>query len=272
MVKSAFITLYLLLLVVGAFLTGIIFFSDLQNLTGLAAFLTHLFCAFWFIYIYTMPKGNSNFVSLFVTVASGITLLISFASFKINATGSLVEVYFALAAFIGWLIYHLAYAKQAKDSTGLTIGSQLPEGSFYDGKQTEVKLSEMKGKKLLVFHRGNWCPFCVEQQKDLNAHLDEFKANNTTVVFISSQPPKSKFVSDGIYDLQDADVSYGKKIKISAGRILPLGLTLFGFKTQLHQPYALLLDERNAVIALHKTADYRSRPSAEYFLRYLREA
>lgn len=272
MLKSAFITLYLLFLVVGAVITGSIFFTDLQNLTGFTAFLTHLFCAFWFIYIYTMPKGNSNFVSLMVTVAAGITLLISFASFKINGTGSLTEVYLALVAFIGWLIYNLGYAKQAKDGTGLLIGAELPDGSFTTRTDETIRLSSIKTKKLLVFHRGNWCPFCVEQQKDLNAHLDKFTSNNTAVVFISSQPPKSAFVAEGIYDLQDKDVSYGESISISAGNILPLGLTLFGYKSKLHQPYALLLDEQNKVMAIHKTDDYRKRPSAEYFLRYLNKA
>lgn len=272
MLKSAFITLYLLFLVIGAIVTGSIFFSDPQNLTGFAAFLTHLFCSFWFIYIYTMPKGNSNFVSLMVTVASGITLLISFASFRINGTGSLTEVFLALAAFVGWLVYHLGYAKQAKDATGLSIGTELPNGTFHDQANNAVTLSEIKSKKLIVFHRGNWCPFCVEQQRDLNAHLDAFTKNNTAVLFVSSQPPKSKFAQEGIYDLQDKDVNYGETINLSAGSILPLGLSIFGFKSKLHQPYALLVDEQNKVMAIHKTTDYRTRPSADYFLRYLNEA
>ncbi len=269
MLKSIFITLYLVYLLVGGTITGIHFAQDLSSLTAFAAMLTHVLAAFWFIYIYTMSKANASFMSILISVGAGITTLISFASFKINQDGLALDVMLAAIALLGWLLYNFAYAKQPKDKTGLAIGSALPDGTFVDSNGKSVDLRSIAGKRLLVFHRGNWCPFCVDQKNDLNAKLDEFQRKGTSVVFISSQTPKSKSYVDGIFDLQDLNVAYGEKVGLAAGPILPMGLSLFGFKTRLHQPFAVLVDEQQNIMAIHKTKDYRVRPSAAYFLRYL---
>ncbi|MFT4682576.1 MAG: hypothetical protein ACJAU0_001264 [Flavobacteriales bacterium] len=269
MFKSIFITIYVAYLLIGGIITGIHFAQDLDSLTAFAAMLTHALAAFWFVYIYTMSKANASFMSILITVGSGITALISFASFKINQDGLVIDSILAAIAFFGWFLYNFGYAKQAKDKTGFSIGNLLPDGKLINSEGEAVSIHSISGKCLLVFHRGDWCPFCVDHKNDLNAHLDEFQAKGTSVVFISSQAPKSKAYGEGIYDLQDEDVAYGKQIGLNAGPILPLGLSLFGFKSSLHEPYAVLIDENKKIITFHKSNDYRVRPSASYFLRFL---
>ena len=52
-------------------------------------------------------------------------------------------------------------AQQAPE--GLFIASKAPDFKAKDQKGEEVRLKDLlkKGKVVLVFYRGYWCPFCT---------------------------------------------------------------------------------------------------------------
>lgn len=88
----------------------------------------------------------------------------------------------------------------------LEIGMTAPDFSLKNQNEEEVKLSDFKGKKVLLsFHPLAWTGICTDQMKSLEENYDEFKENNTIPFGISvdSVPCKKAWSDDmGLEKLQ----------------------------------------------------------------------
>lgn len=72
---------------------------------------------------------------------------------------------------------------------GLKIGDKAPDFTIKNSANEVFSLSKAlkKGPVVLVFYRGQWCPFCNKQLSQLNDSLSEIKAKGATVVAISPE-------------------------------------------------------------------------------------
>ena len=270
MLKSIFIALYVVYLTVGAFLTIQGFSSENAAVAWWAAMLGHFFPIGWFIYIYTIKLVNHNFVSLLVTIASGVCALIATAQFYVIGDVSSTPANLAWIAFTGWLCYNFIYARQ-RQSSNFEIGQTF--------NASALGIHEAKTPYcLFVFHRGNWCPFSVEQMKDYTSRLNELNEAQVGVVSISMQTSEKqdKLVSHlgdnvqiQIPGVTEELIAFAKDNGIYRSHALPLGLDIFGFGRHHFLPVSVLVDDKNKIIATHQSSDYRNRPSLDYFLRYL---
>lgn len=70
---------------------------------------------------------------------------------------------------------------------GVTTGDQAPEFDLAVSQDERVRLADFRGRRnvLLVFHPLAFTPVCEEEALDLQAHLDEFDAAETELVFVS---------------------------------------------------------------------------------------
>lgn len=270
MLKSIFIALYVVYLVVGAFLTIQGFSAENAAVAWWAAMLGHFFPIGWFVYIYTAKLVNHNFVSLLITIASGVCALIATAQFYVIGDVSNTPAILAWIAFSGWLIYNFIYARQTKSA-------MFQVGGTFNAAALGVHDSEMP-YTLYVFHRGNWCPFCMEQMKDYTSRVDELNQAEVGIVSVAMQTAakQDKMVSKlganvqvRITGVTDELMEFAEASGIYRRNALPLGLDFLGFGRDHFLPVSILVDDKNKIIALHQSADYRERPSLDYFLRYL---
>jgi len=75
----------------------------------------------------------------------------------------------------------------------LKIGDQAPDFQILDQNGKEFKLSEQKGKKvLLAFHPLAWTSVCKKQMKQMESNTYKFKEKNTVFVAISVDPIPTK--------------------------------------------------------------------------------
>ena len=65
-------------------------------------------------------------------------------------------------------------------------GFTLPDAS---GQPVSLAALLASGPVVLVFYRGNWCPYCNVQLRAYNQALASFKAFNATLVAVSPQTP-----------------------------------------------------------------------------------
>jgi peroxiredoxin len=81
---------------------------------------------------------------------------------------------------------------QGQKPEGLFINSKAPEFKLKDQSGLDVSLKELrkKGPVVLLFYRGNWCPFCNRQLKSLQDSLELIYAKGAQVVAIT--PEKSE--------------------------------------------------------------------------------
>ena len=71
----------------------------------------------------------------------------------------------------------------------LKAGAQAPEFELPDHKGKLIRSADLlaRGKLMVVFFRGRWCPYCVTQLEMLNEQLPQFAERGMNVVAISPQ-------------------------------------------------------------------------------------
>ena len=71
----------------------------------------------------------------------------------------------------------------------LTVGAMAPQFELqdHDGKLVSSSALLAKGRLVLCFIRGRWCPFCVGQMEAMNLILPQIEQAGATLVAISPQ-------------------------------------------------------------------------------------
>jgi len=71
------------------------------------------------------------------------------------------------------------------------VGEPAPEFTLADQRGEQVSLAELlrDGPVVLVFYRGEWCPYCNLQLRTFQAHLGQLAEHGAQLVAISPQTP-----------------------------------------------------------------------------------
>ena len=77
----------------------------------------------------------------------------------------------------------------------LPVGSRMPESQLQDHDNKSFSSSDQlaKGRLVLCFIRGRWCPFCVAQMEAMNLVLPEIDQAGARLVAISPQIVQQSF-------------------------------------------------------------------------------
>lgn len=71
----------------------------------------------------------------------------------------------------------------------LLVGKKLPAFSAVHEDGSIVNSSELRGKPtVLLFVRGNWCPFCTKQVEEITAHYKDLTDLGARLIFITPKP------------------------------------------------------------------------------------
>lgn len=83
------------------------------------------------------------------------------------------------------------FAQEAPE--GLFLNSKAPDfkGKDQNGKDVRLKDLLKKGKVVLVFYRGEWCPYCNKNLQRLQDSLQLIKDKGATVIAITPEQPES---------------------------------------------------------------------------------
>jgi peroxiredoxin len=77
----------------------------------------------------------------------------------------------------------------------LPVGSKIPQFQLPDQNGKNISSDDLlaKGRLVLCFIRGRWCPFCVAQMEAMNAILPEIEKAGASLAAISPQTVKQSF-------------------------------------------------------------------------------
>ena len=83
------------------------------------------------------------------------------------------------------------YAQEAPE--GLFLNSKAPDFKAKDQNGNDVRLKDLlkKGKVVLVFYRGEWCPYCNRNLKKLADSLQLIVDKGATLVAVSPEKPEN---------------------------------------------------------------------------------
>ncbi|MFC4812894.1 peroxiredoxin-like family protein [Paenibacillus sp. GCM10023250] len=86
---------------------------------------------------------------------------------------------------------YLQYLRDQGAGKGLDIGETAPDFTLEDATGKWITLSEelKKGPVILIFYRGEWCPFCNLQLKAYDRIMGDIKSAGAQLIAISPQTP-----------------------------------------------------------------------------------
>jgi peroxiredoxin len=179
----------------------------------------------------------------------------------------------------------IVYAQEKKPE-GLFINSKAPEFSIKDqnGKQVSLKEIRKKGPVVLVFYRGNWCPYCNKQLKRLEDSLQLIKDKGAELIAISPEAQEGisktaektkaaySLISDSDAKIMKAyDVVYRVDDKALA-RYKSFDIDLSATNgqnpknTSLPVPAVYIISKEGTIKYRYFNEDYKKRPSVKEIL------
>jgi peroxiredoxin len=88
--------------------------------------------------------------------------------------------------------------KSVNQAKGLKVGDAILDFSAIDvfGKTHTLSSLTRKGKVVIIFIRGQWCPFCNKHLKELQEQFHQIYKKDASVVVVT--PEKSEFIKKTI--------------------------------------------------------------------------
>ena len=85
------------------------------------------------------------------------------------------------------------YATSQEAPEGLFLNSKAPDFKAKDQNGNEIRLKDLlkKGKVVIIFYRGQWCPYCNKYLSKLADSLQLIKDKGATVVAITPELPEN---------------------------------------------------------------------------------
>lgn len=154
-----------------------------------------------------------------------------------------------LLTVLSLLFLHVAFGQEKPE--GLFINSKAPEIKAKDQNGNDVVLKDLrkKGNVVVVFYRGNWCPYCSRFLKKLQDSLDFIRAKGAQLIVITpesgagidSSAAKSGAQFPIISD-KDMKISNGYKVAFKVdektlGRYKMSGIDLLKNNNQIKNAY-----------------------------------
>ena len=216
-------------------------------------------------FLFKSPRTPRHPVEYSSLCGLGLVMTIAI-SFRYGQAAGAIHVWAGIT-LLAWLIYLRWYSVfRSRDTRLLKVGSQLPEFSLESLDGTTVSSRDfMTGPHLLLFYRGNWCPFCTAQIEELAASYQRLEKMGLTVVLISPQPIEknqqmaARFQIPMIF-LRDPGGMAAKQLGIMHEWGTPMGLQILGYESDSVLPTLLITDAKGSIIFSDQTDNYRVRP------------
>jgi peroxiredoxin len=270
--KAVYISAFVTFVLVASGYSG---WRALQGpwLPWVGALLTTLPSALFFVRIYTIGgvARTSPRMSGYIAVAVlGVT--VAAGSYLVGA-GEQGALLLAVCGLTSVVVYTYWYSNLPRtENRALATGQRLPsfELETEDGRKVDSRL--FLGKPLLLlFYRGNWCPLCTAQIREVAAQYRELDARGIQVVLASPQPHRYTRRLAAKHEvpfhfLVDADHKASKRLGIFAKDGLPAGLQVLGYSSDTVWPTVIMTDADGTILFADLPDNYRVRPEPETFL------
>jgi peroxiredoxin len=177
------------------------------------------------------------------------------------------------------LIYSHWYSRfESRIGGPLEHGKALPAFSLQDADGRIVTSTELTRKTALwMFFRGNWCPFCMAQIREVAAQYRELSQRGVDVILISPQPQSHTQSLAQRFEvpmrfMTDVENLAASRLGILAKGGLPMGLQALGYDSDVPMPTVFITDPAGKIVYSDLTDNYRIRPEPADFIAALDRA
>jgi peroxiredoxin len=189
-----------------------------------------------------------------------------------------------LIFFFCMLLVSSSLVAQQKQAEGLFLKSKAPDFKGTDQNGTKIRLKDIwkKGDVVLLFYRGQWCPYCNRQLKQLQDSLSFITAKGATVIAVTPEKPENikKTISktnvgfsivhdEGLKIMKSYDVAFTVDEK-TVGRYKGGGIDLNEVNGSngptLPVPAVYIIDNGGFIKYRFFENDYKKRPTVKELL------
>lgn len=279
--KAYFISAYLFLLLVASIhIAYVLLKVDKGSLAWIGAALAVWanFMFFMRTFIRPQPRTEATPVGIMgLNVLGSITASIGVFG-GVHHLGMVPFLYASLVGLVGFLLYNFWYSKfPQRDQSHLQVGATLVEFELEDISGQPVHITSFFGKPtVILFYRGNWCPLCMAQIKEIAASYRALEDRGVNVVLVSPQPEEftrklAKKFDVAMNFLVDRDNQVAEQLGIASKNGIPAGAGLLGYESDTVMPTVVIINEHGKIIYADLTDNYRVRPEPDEFLRVIDE-
>ena len=269
-IKSIFISAYLTLVSLGLVYAAFRLHAHPWGLDGWAVVLALLppLAFFAWLFLFPVARTPSLVKSPFVAALLAVAMLVVSRSPDPLAWALVVGV-----GCGGWAMYQLWYSHFGRTpSPQLTVGQALPGIRLQQTDGTWVQIQDLSGPLLLMFYRGNWCPLCMAQIREVAQQYQALAQRGVKTLLISNQPQDhtaglAKRMQVPFHFLSDPGNQVARQLGIEAVGGTPAGLQVLGYDSDTAMPTVIMTDEHHTVIFCDQTDNYRVRPEPDVFLQ-----
>lgn len=171
---------------------------------------------------------------------------------------------------------------------GLNVNDEAPAFSAkdQDGKTVSLKEQLKNGAVVLVFYRGQWCPYCNKQLKKLEDSLSLITGKGATLIAVTPEKPenisatieKTKatypiLFDDGLTIMKSYDVAYAVDEKtIESYKKYGIDFNVVNGEkngTNLPVPAIYVINKEGKIVFRHFDKNYTKRASVAEILAHL---
>lgn len=228
----------------------------------------------WIMVFRNTPRTSARFPVLIALGVAGVAA----SAWGYLIGGSAAAPMLAAAGLIGFLLYDYWYSSfPNRNSAPLAAGQPLPAFELLDTSGEVVASNTLTDKPTVwIFYRGNWCPLCMAQVKEIAAQYRELEKLGVRVALVSPQPHRytkglaRKF--DVNFDfLTDEGNRAARTLDIAHDYGVPMGIQALGYDSETVMPTVIITAAGGKILWVDETDNYRVRPDPDTYLGVLRE-
>lgn len=222
----------------------------------------------------SIPRTSAHFPLLTFMAVIGLALAV--VNFIQSSMTHPQALFAASIGFAGYMLYNFWFSKLGRERDPLLQqGQLLPSFTALDVTGETFFSESLKGKPaVLLFFRGNWCPLCMAQIKEVAAKYRELARHGVTVALISPQPEKNTQELAARFDvpflfLTDKENKAARTLGIEMKNGLPAGMEMLGYDKDTVLPTVIVTDASGRILYSDETNNYRIRPEPDEYIKVL---
>ncbi len=180
-----------------------------------------------------------------------------------------------LIAAAGYLYYRMHGARPVPEQ--LRRGQALPEFEALDEAGERLNSRDLRGTPVvMIFVRGNWCPFCSRQVKNLTAYYKDIVDLGAKLIFVTPRPQET---TRRVAEFFAVDFEFWLDESLAATRNLGLLLESAVPKDYYPEygsdtiwPTSLVIDAKGIIRYVELSKHIIDRPNPKTLLRELQKA
>nr|WP_049754161.1 TlpA disulfide reductase family protein [Anoxybacillus flavithermus] len=139
---------------------------------------TPIYFGYWIVFI--VVKGIEFSEHRFIWLQAAVALIFFIVSSRTKTTQKIgrLLVLFHIFSFIFSLISdktNEATSKQSSTNVGINVGEMAPDFELMTLKGEKMKLSQFRGKKVILNFWASWCPSCRAEMPEMQRFYEQYR-------------------------------------------------------------------------------------------------